>query len=362
MISTEAWVLRRESVDDERAQMVREDFEFPDIEADEVLAMPLYGCWEANMDHALRRSPMDLCALRNEPRIVLGNAGVVEVIETGSAVRTLAPGDRCIVFCNGSPDEYGYPRLILGYDAPNTMGVLAKRIKLRELQLIPIARDSRFSLPQWAAFSLRYVTAWANWRVAHTCWRSQMDRCPSEQADILAWGGGVSLAELTLARLMGHPAAMVASRPSRLALLRNVGISAIDRNIFGKDDFEDGFLTAVHGLTDGRGAAIFVDNIGAHYRTTLKALARQGVITTSGWKHGLTFPVVRAAECIARHIHVYTHYARYEDGQAAVVFAEERGWIPPPASRVYMWNEIPQLAEDYAAGRIDDYFPIFSIN
>lgn len=314
------------------------------------------------MDHAVRRSPIDICELRGEAKVVIGNAGVVEVIGVGSAISSLQAGDRCIVFCNGAPDEYGYPTTILGYDCPATLGCLAKRIKLKEHQLVRIPTRSRFSLEQWAAFSLRYVTAWANWNVAWGCYRAQLPEVPPQDVFVCAWGGGVAMAALELAKLAGCRVAMLTSQPSRLELLARRGITGIDRRTFGEKTFEDDFLRAIGELSQGRGASIFIDNIGAGYRSTLKALARQGVIATSGWKRALTYPTARAIECIARHIHVHTHYARHCEGTAAVAFAEERGWMPTLEGQTYAWDDIPRLAEDYAAGRIESYFPIYAVN
>lgn len=357
MISTDAWVLHRGGREGGPGRLVREVFTFPDPGPDEVLARPLFGCWEGNMDHAIRRSPVDVCALRDEPRVVLGNAGIVEVRDTGPAVTGVRAGDVCLVFCNGTPDDQGYPTTILGYDAPGTMGVLAKTIKLRPSQLIPIPATSRYSLPQWAAFSLRYITAWANWRVAHACWQLQMDGVPPEQVHVYGWGGGVALAELVLARQAGCQAVMITSRPERRELLASLGIATLDRSTLGEAEL----LAAIQRGTSGRGVSIFIDNIGSSYRMTLKALGRQGIITTSGWKHGMTFPVVRSAECIARHIHVFTHYARHAEGVAAVRHALDHDWMPPPARRIYAWDDIPALADDYAHARIDDYFPVFAV-
>jgi hypothetical protein len=96
-------------------------------------------------------------------------------------------------------------------------------------------------------------------------------------------------------------------------------------------------------------------------RVTLKALARQGVITTAGWKEGMMLSIVRAIECINRHQHVHTHYAKYSQGVASVEFAEKTGWAPIPDERVYSFEEIPQLAEDYAAGNLT-CFPTFTVN
>ncbi|WP_170319935.1 zinc-binding dehydrogenase [Polyangium spumosum] len=362
VISTEAWVLHRGESAGVPGKLVRETFTFDDIGPDEVLARPLRGCWEGNMDHSIRRSPIDICELRGESKVVIGNAGVVEILRTGSAVDTVREGDVCIVFCAGKTDEHGYPETIFGYDAKGTIGCLAKTTKLHQRQVVPVPAGSRFSLEQWAAFSLRYITAWANWNVAWGCFRAQLPEVPAEDVFVCGWGGGVALAELELAKLAGCRVAMITSQKSRLAQLAEIGIDGIDRGAFGEKTFEEDFLAALRERTGGRGVSIFIDNIGANYRSTLKALAREGVLCTTGWKRVMTYPTVRSMECIARHIHVFTHYARYVEGLAAVAFAEARGWMAPREGRTYAWDEIPQLADDYAAGIIESYFPIYAVN
>jgi hypothetical protein len=97
-------------------------------------------------------------------------------------------------------------------------------------------------------------------------------------------------------------------------------------------------------------------------RATLKSLARPGVITTAGWKEGMTVSAIRAIECMMWHTHVHTHYARFEDGRQAMQFAEKNGWMPPIEEKVYAWDEIPQLALDYLSGKITTYFPIYQVN
>jgi hypothetical protein len=70
--------------------------------------------------------------------------------------------------------------------------------------------------------------------------------------------------------------------------------------------------------------------------------------------------LMRGTECIERHIHVHTHGAKRST--AGVHFAEETGWLPPVADKVYSWDEIPELAQAYGEGRIDSYFPVFQVN
>jgi hypothetical protein len=62
------------------------------------------------------------------------------------------------------------------------------------------------------------------------------------------------------------------------------------------------------------------------------------------------------------HTHVHTHYATYRDGVESVRFAEDEGWLPAVDSQTYSFDEIPRLAQDYEAGKVSAYFPIFEIN
>jgi NADPH:quinone reductase-like Zn-dependent oxidoreductase len=348
------------------------------LQVGEVLAEPLFGCWEGNMTHALQRCPVDICQQRDEPWVVLGNAGVVRVLECGPGVTELCPGQACVVFCAGDLTAIGFPRTIYAYDQPGSVGILAKRTKLLARQLLPLPMRTRHSLRQWAAFSLRYVTAWANWWTAIGCWRAVAGDTPPR---VRSWGGGVSFAELTLARLQGCPATMITSSDRRLAEIAAAGLTSADRRPWARlnhdeeafrrdparrDEYraaESRFLEFVRRATDGDGVSIFLDYVGRPvHRATLKALGCPGVLTTAGWKAGMNVTGVRAVECLHQHVHVHTHYARREDGEAAVRFAEEVAWIPPEPDRVWRWEEVPELARRYAAGEENSYFPVFSIN
>jgi NADPH:quinone reductase-like Zn-dependent oxidoreductase len=384
MFTTEAWVIRKGSTNGHGprpAELRNEAFSFPDISSEEVLVEPIYGCWEGNMAHALARSPVDICDQRREEKVVIGNAGVVRVLKIGDRVQSLREGDLCLVFCNGVWDEAGYPKKIFAYDAPGTTGLLAKQTKLHERQLIPIPENTQYSLAQWAAFSLRYITAWANWKVAYGCLQVHQTNGNNAPPIVWGWGGGVAFAETTLAKLAGCDATLISSSDYRLSLIKDAGINAVDRRNFANLNFDDdkykaepafrsayqeaeeAFLETVKERTRGRGVSIFIDYIGLPViRATLKALGRPGVITTAGWKQGMNLSTLRAIECMNWHVHVHTHYARYAEGQQAVAFAEENGWMPPLDDQEYSWEDIPQLAHDYASGNCSAYFPLFKIN
>src|SRR5205085_3416477 len=182
-------------------------------------------------------------------------------------------------------------------------------------------------------------------------WRLQMtgEDCPSPH--VWGWGGGVSLAEVALAKLAGCQAAMISADDTRLELIRQMGIRPVDRRNFGDLEFDEEkyksdksfrgayqeseklFLDTVKEHTSGSGVSVFIDFIGLPvFRATLKALSRPGVITTAGWKEGMNLSTLRAIECMNWNTNIHTHYARYRDGLEAVKFAEEHGWMPALAS------------------------------
>lgn len=357
---TEAWVLV--SGEGRRtASLRKKTITLDELAEHEVLARPLYGCMEGNYVHALRLMPDNIFNMRDEDEIVLGNAGVVQIEAVGSKVSHLDEGDLCIYFCNGLQDEYGYPKQITAFDKPDSMGVFAKRIKLDQHEVIKIPPNSGLSLQEWAAFSLKYVTAWSNWKTAYACWTAQMPDVPPEQTYVFGWGGGVTFGELTLAKHMGCTCFLMTSRQERLELAGRHGITGVDRTRFADSEAE--WTEFIRTATGGRGASIFVDNIGTSvYKLTMKGLGRQGVIATSGWKTGSMLPVLRANECQQRHIHVFTHYATYKQGVEAMEFAEAQHWAPPVSGEEYAWEEIPAMLEDYAQGKIASWFPIFRVN
>ena len=93
--------------------------------------------------------------------------------------------------------------------------MLAKTTKLHQKQVIPIPENNTYDLKRWAAFSLRYVTAWSNWRLAYGMLRLQLTENELPDPVVWGWGGGVSLAELHLAHLQGCRTFQVSSRKDR---------------------------------------------------------------------------------------------------------------------------------------------------
>jgi hypothetical protein len=91
------------------------------------------------------------------------------------------------------------------------------------------------------------------------------------------------------------------------------------------------------------------------------ALAREGVITTAVWKAGMVLSHMRAIECIQRHQHINTHFARRADAIEAMAFAEESGWMPVIDEPIVPFERLPELAQRYESG-VAGLFPVYSVN
>lgn len=384
MITTEAWVLHRGPEQAGSAldsgDFRHETYTIPDLEDDELLVEPLFGCWEGNMSHALARRPIDVCRQRGEENVVLGNSGVVRVLRAGPAVKDAREGDVGALISLARVDRSGYITQAFGYDAPGTVGVLARRTKIRAHMLLPLPPATPYSLEQWAVHSLRYCTAWSNWKVALGAYRLQVSEAEDAAPHVWGWGGGTTFAEIDLARRQGCRAAMITGSDARLEMLARAGILGVDRRKFphlsfdearfgadpayrrGYQESERAFLDTVKEYTGGHGAAIFVDYVGSPvFRATLKALGREGVLTTAGWLLGMVTSSNRAIECINRHIHVHTHYTRLSEAIEAMEYSERTGWMPE-VTEVHGWEDIPRLARTAARGETSSYFPVYRIN
>ncbi len=382
MIETDAWILRAgpeptAGAAPEPGSLERAQVHLPDLADHEVLVEPLYGSWEANLNHAIARSPIDVCRQRGEDHVILGNAGLVRVLRPGAGVRDRTEGELCLLMPFGQLDARGYVELAYAYDTPGTYGLLARRTKFPADVLLPLPENTRYPLHQWATYG-RYFTAWDNWKVSYACWRSQLpDEDPAGHL-VFGWGGGVALAELELARQAGFTVAMTASRDDRLRMLADRGIVGVDRREFAnlavdgrspeaKDrrrTAQRAFLNRIGELSGGRGVSIFLDNIGgALWPTVTKALSRQGVVSTVGWKAGMDLSYKRASACIGRQLHVNTHVWRQQDCPQIRDFVESSGWLAESdRAGVYSFDDVPQLAADYAADKLDTYFPLYSVN
>jgi NADPH:quinone reductase-like Zn-dependent oxidoreductase len=207
-------------------------------------------------------------------------AGVVET--TGPAARRFQPGDRVMVnpgiscnvcdWCLAGEQPLCQNYSVLGEHRP---GTIAEFLVVPERNLAPV--PATMSWPQAAAFSLATLTAW----------RMLVNRAalrPGETVLIWGIGGGVALAALQIAKLLGARVIVTSSSASKLERAKALGADHVVNHAQADVPKE------VRALTGKRGVEVVVDHVGEQtWERSLRCLARRGRLVTCG---GTTGPMV----------------------------------------------------------------------
>ncbi len=206
---------------------------------------------------------------------VLGadGAGVVEAV--GPAVTRAKPGDRVLLnpgvscrrceFCLAGEHSLCTTYRLLGEHLP---GTFAEAIRVPESNVHPVPDGVAWA--DAAAYPLVHLTAW-RMLVTRAALR------PGETVLIWGIGGGVALAALRIAKLLGAVAIVTSSRETKLARARELGAD-LALNHTSADVARE-----VRAWTGGRGADVVVDSVGeATWEKSLRALAPGGRLVTCG--------------------------------------------------------------------------------
>ena len=206
---------------------------------------------------------------------VVGSDGAGVVEQVGGAVSGWRPGDRVMInptlscgncpACREGEDSLCADLRVLGEHAGGTMAELVV-VPGRNLAPVP----SGMPWPQAAAFSLATLTAW---RMLVT--RAQLRAGET----VLIWGigGGVALAALQIASMLGARTLVTSGSDQKLDLARQLGAD-VALNHSSVD-----IRTEVRELTKGRGADVVVDSVGeATWSGSLRALRRGGRLVICG--------------------------------------------------------------------------------
>jgi NADPH:quinone reductase-like Zn-dependent oxidoreductase len=210
---------------------------------------------------------------------VVGSDGAGVVEQTGAAVRRFHMGDRVMInptlSCGSCPAcEEGEQSLcarlrVLGEHVPGTAAELVV-LPAQNLVAIPPAMP----WPQAAAFSLATLTAW---RMLAT--RARL--VAGETVLIWGIGGGVAVAALQIAKLIGARAIVTSGSEPKLDMARGLGAD-ITLNHKSAD-----VVAEVKQHTGGRGADVVVDSVGEEtWAASLRAVRRGGRLVVCGATSG----------------------------------------------------------------------------
>ena len=231
---------------------------------------------------------LDLFVIRGLPGLpralphVLGadGAGVIEVI--GRGVNGLQPGDPVLInpgisdytceFCRAGEHSLCIDYGILGEHHPGTLAELIT-VPAHNVRHVP-KLDPALSWAEAAAFSLASLTAW----------RMVVTRAAVRAGEwVLVWGigGGVSLAAMRIAKLLGARVIATSSSDAKLERARALGAD-VTLNHRTQQIFRE-----VRTLTAKRGVDVVVENVGeATWAESLRCLAKGGRIVTCGGTSG----------------------------------------------------------------------------
>ena len=213
------------------------------------------------------------------PPWVLGSDGMGVVDSVGSAVTSVSPGDTVLInpgisdrtceYCLAGDQPLCLHYAILGEQRP---GTLAEYVVVPEVNVarIPATSDEA----EAAAFTLATLTAW---RMLVT----RADLQPGERVLIWGIGGGVALACLQIAKLIGAHVTVTSSSDGKLVRARDLGADDTINHV-GTDVGRE-----LRRRTDKRGVDVVVDTVGeATWTQSLGALGRKGRLVTCGGTSG----------------------------------------------------------------------------
>jgi NADPH:quinone reductase-like Zn-dependent oxidoreductase len=210
---------------------------------------------------------------------VVGSDGAGIVQQVGPGVAHLRPGDRVMInptiACGRCPSCVAGEQSLcdkLRVLGEHCSGTAAEYVVVPAENLAPV--PATMPWPEAAAFSLATLTAW---RMLVT--RAQVQ--PGETVLIWGIGGGVALAALQVALLVGARAIVTSGADAKLEVARNLGAENLLN--YRRGDV----ATEVRKLTAGRGADVVIDSVGEQsWKASLRSLRRGGRLVVCGATSG----------------------------------------------------------------------------
>ena len=259
-------------------------------------------------------------------------AGVVA--EVGSAVKALKVGDRVL----GMAEQGGFG------------------------EFVAVPESQCYRLPD----KMPFVDAAAMALVYDTSWFALRDRARYQHGDtvlVLGATGGVGLAAVQLAKAMGAKVLAGVSSWDKADIARAAGADTVID--LSRPNLNDDLRAQVYEVTNGRGADIILDPVGADiFDAAIRALAWRGRLVVIGFAAG-RIPTIRANYLLVKNIEVsglqVSDYRKRMPGQMAACFAEifglyEAGKIKPAPTTILPIAEFATALTDIrdrrARGRI----------
>jgi NADPH:quinone reductase-like Zn-dependent oxidoreductase len=224
---------------------------------------------------------LDLFVLRGIPGIpvalphVMGSDGAGVVDAVGPGVTRVKPGDEVVLnpgihcgtceFCLKGEHSQCVTFHLLG---EHIAGTFAERVVAPEINAYP--KPAGLAWEEAAAFPLTFLTAW---RMLVTKARVR----PGESLLVVGIGGGVALAALQIAKMLGLTVWVTSGSADKLSRAKALGAD------FGIDPAAPDFSREIRKATGKRGVDIVLDSVGkATWKQSIASLAKGGRLLTCG--------------------------------------------------------------------------------
>ena len=206
---------------------------------------------------------------------VMGSDGAGVVDSIGPGVTQAKPGDEVVLnpgihcgtceFCLKGEHSLCVSFHLLG---EHIWGTFAEYVVAPEINAYP--KPAGLTWEESAAFPLTFLTAW---RMLVT----KAKAIPGESLLIIGIGGGVSLAALTIAKMLGLTVGVTSGSTDKIRRAEEMGAD------FGIDHGSADIARETRKITGKRGVDIVLDSVGkATWKQSIASLARGGRLLTCG--------------------------------------------------------------------------------
>jgi NADPH:quinone reductase-like Zn-dependent oxidoreductase len=206
---------------------------------------------------------------------IMGSDGAGTIESVGDGVTGVAADDEVVLnpgiscgtceFCLRGEHSLCVTFHLIG---EHIAGTFAEYVVVPAINACP--KPKALSWEEAAAFPLTFLTAW---RMLVTKARVR----PGESLLVIGVGGGVSLAALQIAKMLGLVVGVTSGSAEKLARARELGAD------FGIDHSAGDFSREVRRLTGKRGVDVVLDSVGkATWKRSIASLARGGRLLTCG--------------------------------------------------------------------------------
>jgi NADPH2:quinone reductase len=218
-------------------------------------------------------------------------------------------------------------------------------------EVVTLGPDSVFPLPDSVSFEAGAALP-MNYLTAQFALATRAGLRAGETVLVHGAAGGVGTATIQVAKGYGARTIAVVSTEEKGEVARSAGADEVVP--------VDGFLAAVHELTDGRGVDVVMDVVGGDLMTdSLRSLAPLGRLLVVGFTGG-SIPEVRVNRLLLNNIDVrgvgWGGYAMVRPGFMREQWAElvpmmESGVVAPPIGRTYALDQMGHALEEMAGRR-----------